>query len=390
MKKMLMLASVASMIDQFNMNNVRLLKDMRYEVHVAANFCQGNTSSPERLQIFRKELGKLGIKHHQIDFSRKIYNFKKNYDAYKQLKKLIASGEYRFIHCHSPIGGVCGRLVARKYKIPVIYTAHGFHFYKGAPILNWLLYYPIEKYLARHTDIILTINREDYINAKKFNLKKDGLVKSIPGVGLNISEYMLNHKTSCNLKEQLGISDEFFVILSIGELNSNKNHAIIMRAIAELGYKNIVYVLCGEGALKSELTDLSMKLKISQQVRILGYRTDIPELLSISNCLAFPSKREGLGMAAIEAMAAGLPLIVSDNRGTREYAEEGKTGFVCKYNDMKAFKVAIKQLVENPEMCKKMGDYNRKKAAMYDLNNISSQMKDIYVHADALYGAKIL
>ena len=167
MKKVLMLASVASMIDQFNMQNISLLQEQGYEVHVAANFEQGSTSSKERVEQFKKELKEKNVLYFQIDFSRNVSNIPQNIKAYKQIKKLLVNNKYEFIHCHSPIGGVCGRLAAKVTNTKVIYTAHGFHFYKGAPKFNWMIYYPIEKVLSYITDVLITINKEDYELAKK-------------------------------------------------------------------------------------------------------------------------------------------------------------------------------------------------------------------------------
>ena len=141
-----------------------MLHSLGFEVHAAANFNDKN----ERLDL-------LDIIRHHINIQRSPYSFG-NLEAYRQLKQLMKAERFDIVHCHSPIGGVLARLAAKYVGIPcVIYTAHGFHFYKGAPIINWLIYYPIEKILSKITDIIITINCEDYIRAKKFKNRKNCL-----------------------------------------------------------------------------------------------------------------------------------------------------------------------------------------------------------------------
>jgi len=181
-KRVLIVASVASMIEQFNMPNIKILQNMGFEVHVAANFKFGNTISAERISEFKKELAESNVVYYDLEFSRSVLNLWSNYRAYRKLKKLIFDNKYKLVHCHSPIGGVLTRLVVKKIRergTKVIYTAHGFHFFKGAPLINWLLYYPNEKWLSKYTDCLITINDEDYELA--VNNFKARSVKKVPG-----------------------------------------------------------------------------------------------------------------------------------------------------------------------------------------------------------------
>lgn len=187
--KALMVASVASMIDQFNRENISLLQTMGYEVDVACNFEVGNTSSEERVKRFRQELQKQEVGTFQLPIPRKILAFSDMIQAYKQLKKMVEEKQYTLVHCHSPIGSVIARLACRKQRkkgLKLIYTAHGFHFFTGAPKKNWLIFYPIEKIFARYTDILITICSEDYQRARKKKLGKN-IVYS-PGVGIDVDK----------------------------------------------------------------------------------------------------------------------------------------------------------------------------------------------------------
>ena len=189
MKKALILASVASMIEQFNMGNIKVLQELKYEVHVATNFIDSGTITRERAEELKNKLKDLNVKYYQIDFDRNVLSTK-NIQAYKQVKQLIKENKYNIIHIHSPIGGVCGRLVAKKERkngTKVIYTAHGFHFFKGAPAKNWLIYYPVEKWLSKYTDCLITINEEDYnLAKKKFKAKN---VEYVPGIGVDENKF---------------------------------------------------------------------------------------------------------------------------------------------------------------------------------------------------------
>jgi len=373
-EKVLILASVASMIDQFNIPNIKLLLDMGYEVHVACNFVEGNTCSKERINKLKNILSELNVQYYQVDFKRSIKLFA-NIKAYKQVCDLMKNHKYKFVHCHSPIGGMCGRLAGKKTKTKVIYTAHGFHFFKGAPVRNWLIY-PIEKLLSRFTDILITINKEDYERARtKFKAKQ---VVYIPGVGIEVNKFKdVKVDRTAKLKE-LGIDDDSFVILSVGELTKRKNHEVIIKAIAMLKNPKIHYVICGQGPLQEYLKNLALRLNIGNQVHLLGYREDISEICKSCDLFAFPSLREGLGIAALEAMASGLPLVTSNVQGIVDYAVDGETGFVCNPKDIKGFSKCIERLITDNILLKSTSLRNIQAVNRFDIQNTLAIMQEVY------------
>lgn len=372
-----MLASVASMIDQFNMSNIEILRDQGYEVHVAANFEDGNTSSKQRIEEFKNELHNLGIPFYHVDFARDIKKVFKNFKAYRRIRDLILEHNYEFVHCHSPIGGVCGRLAALRTKTKVIYTAHGFHFFKGAPLINWLLYYPIERWLARYTDVLITINKEDYVRAKNFKAKK---VEYIPGVGLDTKKFENITVNKKEKRKELGLPEDAIVLLSVGELNKNKNHETTIKGISKLGNKKLIYLICGSGPLEQYLKDLASSLDTSSQVRLLGFRTDVGEINKASDIFVFPSFREGLPVALMEAMAAGLPIVCSDIRGNRDLIEDGKGGYLVKPDDVDGFANAIQKLLEDEELRSRMGMYNKESVLRFELKRVLTLMEEIYAN----------
>lgn len=373
-EKVLILASVASMIDQFNIPNIKLLQNMGYEVHVACNFESGNTCSFEKIQELKEYFNEFSVKYYQINFERNILKITDNLKAYKEVKNILLENKYKFLHCHSPIGGVVGRIAGHKTQTKVIYTAHGFHFFKGAPLINWLLYYPIEKYLSKYTDILITINQEDYKRAQTFYAKK---VEYIPGVGINtekIRNIVIDRKKK---REELGLKKENIVLLSVGELNKNKNHSIVIKALAKLNNPNIYYLICGQGNLKEELLNLIKKLNLEKNVKLLGFRKDIYEIYKISDIFIFPSKREGLSVALMEAICCNLPIICSSIRGNNDIIENEKNGFLVE-NKMEEYIKKINFLKGNKNFYKNLKNNNKKILEKINIKNIEQKNKKLY------------
>lgn len=376
MKKVLILSSVAYIIDHFNIPNILLLKKLGYEVYVGCNFENGNICSDDKIAELKKLLKKLNVKYYQIDFERSPLKVVEHFIAYKQVKKISLEHKFDFIHCRSPIGGVVGRLIGRNLGIKIIYTAHGFHFYKGAPLRNRILYYWIEKYLSRFTTLLITINKEDYNNAKNdFYCKR---VEYIPGIGVNI-EKIKNIKIVRKIKrEELGIPDNAIILISVGELNINKNHSIIIQAIKEINNRNIYYLICGQGNLEQELKNLSQKLNIEDRVKILGFRKDIYELLKTSDIFVFPSKREGLSVALMEAICCELPVVCSNIRGNNDLITNNVNGFLVE-NKLNEYIDKIEMILDGKLDKNTMLLENKKLEKKICLENIQNKMKSIYL-----------
>lgn len=307
MKRVLMLASVASMIDQFNMPNIALLQKLGYQVDVACNFIEGNTCSDERVAELKQKLQDMHVRCYQIDFARNIKHMGQNMKALWQVEGLMKQNTYAFCHCHSPIGGVVARIAGHRTRTKVIYTAHGFHFYQGAPVMNWLVYYPVEKMLSRWTDVLITINHEDYkLAKKKFKMKK---LTYVPGIGIDTQRECLSQKEKEEKRKELGIPQAAFLITNAAEFTPNKNQKTVIEAIESLDNPNIYFVMCGIGEKKAELEAYVKEQGLQEHIRFVGFRTDLHEILQASDCFVLSSFREGLSVALMEAMAEGLPVV---------------------------------------------------------------------------------
>lgn len=374
--KALIVASVASMIDQFNMQNIELLLENGYDVDVACNCKEGNTISDERISELIDKLKKKNVTTYHVPIPRKVTDIKDIIYSIKFIKKLYTENGYTLMHCHSPIGSVVARVAAiseRKKGMKVIYTAHGFHFYKGAPKKNWLIFYPIERICSSFTDVLITINKEDYAFAKKH--MKANQVEYVPGVGIDTKKFSIPNFNVAEKKAELGLKDKDIMILSVGELNQNKNHEVIVRAISKLKNPNIHYFIAGKGDKEQYLDELAKELDVN--LHLLGYRTDIIELLNTADIFAFPSFREGLSVALMEAMAAGLPCVVSRIRGNVDLIEDGINGYLCDANDEVSFCESLKALVEG-ETYKNFGEDNCQMIMKFDVHKIMKMMMKIY------------
>lgn len=371
MGKILLTATVQSHIAQFHKPLIKKLQEKGHEVHVAArnNLAEKNglaLSEPD--QIF------------DIPFERSPLN-KKNIQAYRELKQIISQNDYLVIHCNTPVGGVLTRLAANRYRkvgLKVFYTAHGFHFYKGAPLKNWLIFYPIEKFMATFTDKLFTIVEEDYLLANsKFNTD----VERIHGVGANSNKYFpISNRDQQKLRQEMGFESKDFLILCTGELNRNKNQATVIAAAAEVvkKYPKVKLLLAGNGPLDSELKEISKTHDIEKNVYFLGYRTDLEKFVKISDLVVSASIREGLGLNIIEAMLCKKATIASKNRGHNELIMNGENGSLVDYDDVKGFSQAIQMHIEDLEFHQKVANNGYQSIQKYKDSSVIQELELIY------------
>ena len=337
-KHVLIVATTQDFLLKFERDNVRLLQEMGYTVHYAANLKEpAYVSDGARIRA-------LGVEVHHIRAARSPYLLRENRAALSQLLELVGRYPIRAIHCHTPVGGLLGRLTGRfsRERPVVVYTAHGFHFFRGAPLYNRLAFYPVERGLARFTDVLVTINAEDYRAARKLPLPPGGKVFRLPGVGLDRALFSpLPAPERQALRRRLGVGPQELFLLSVGELNLNKNHRVVLEALSRLKRRGclegIRYGICGEGFSRPMLSQEIRERGLSDTVTLYGYRPDIPQLLACADATVFPSRREGLGMAGLESLAMGVPVLAADNRGTREYMSFGKNGLLYPWDDPAGF-----------------------------------------------------
>lgn len=378
MKKVLIVASVVSFIEWFNKENVDFLNDeLNCEVHIASNFDYMNDTDVDRTKAYIETLEKKGIVLHNIAFARSPFG-SDNIKAYKLLKEIIDRESFDLIHCHTPTASMMTRLASKKSRkrgSVVMYTCHGFHFHNASSKKNWIMYYPVEKFLSRYCDYIVTINKEDFNRAKTFHCKN---VRYIPSVGVDINRIKNMTVDKAAKKESIGVPRDKTLIISAGELIERKNHEVIIRALAKLQNPDIYYAIAGKGPLKEHLLNLAKELGVADRVILLGFRTDVFELYYAADISAFPSKIEGLGLAGVEAMAAGVPLVSSNVHGILDYVIDGKTGYAVSPCDVDGFAQAIKRLADDPALRESMREDCLAAVAPFEISNALNVMWDIY------------
>jgi glycosyltransferase EpsD len=367
MEKILFTATVDSHILNFHIPFLKWFKEQGYEVHVASN---GNSDIPF-----------VDIKHN-IPFERspiKLANSK----AYKQLKKIIDDNNYKLIHCHTPMGSVLTRLAAkkaRKKETKVIYTAHGFHFFKGASLINWVLYYPVEKWMSKYTDCLITINDEDYECAVRKKLKACS-IKKVNGVGIDLNKFKpqtLEKKKE--LRKQYGYDENDFILIYVAEMSYRKHQDLLINVANILKTKipNLKLLLVGTGDFIQKYKEQTKNLNLEQYINFLGYRKDVPNLMTIADVAVSSSRQEGLPVNVMEAMATGLPLVVTDCRGNRDLVKDNENGYVVGIDDVDGFAEAVEKLYKSEKLRSDFGKNSLEYIKEYSLESVRSKMEKIY------------
>lgn len=330
-------------------------------------------------ELYKQDCEKYGIEAVHIDFDRNPLSRINYSEAKKQLNELMQKRRFDIIHCNTPIGGVLGRLCGKKYGIKtVIYQAHGFHFWTGAPKKNWLIYYPVEKYLARYTDILITINKEDYKRAQNFHLKKGGKIYYVHGVGVDCKRFLNSGENKrSEIRNSLGLKADDILLLSVGELNENKNHAEVIRAISKCDNTDLHYAVAGKGDIKASLESLAKELNLEQRVHFLGFIDNMPDHYKAADLFVFPSKREGLPSAVMEAMASGLPCLVSNIRGCNDLIDENG-GLLFDPSNDRDLSDKIEIMLSKKDSWAELGEYNKEKVLSFGFDNAVAELTEIY------------
>ena len=369
--KVLLTATVQSHICQFHKPLVEVLHKHGCQVHVAA---KDNLAEKNGLTL---------------DFADKVYNIPfsrspkspDNMTAYKQLKKIIDEGNYDIIHCNTPMGGIVTRLAARKARkngTKVYYTAHGFHFYKGASKKNWLVFYPIEKHFAKYTDKLITINREDFKLAQE-KFKTD--VRYIHGVGVDEKRYYpVGEEEKQKIRSELGFTPTQKILLCVGELLPNKSQKTAVRVVKMLkkDFPDCVLLLAGNGPERENLENEIKECGVEENVKMLGYCTCLEKYQRIADLSVSCSRREGLPLNIVEAMLTENPVVASFNRGHCELIEDGKSGYIVPFDDASAMYKSALDILSNADKSRNMGKYGREIALNYGFESVKDELESIY------------
>lgn len=368
MKKILFVATITEHFYYFHLPYLKMFHELGWQVDVASH---GDVELPwcdNRYEI--------PIRRSPAD--------KDNLQAYKMLKKIIKDNTYDIVHCHTPMGGILARLASasqRRKGTKVLYTAHGFHFYKGAPLLNWLVYLPIEFVMAMFTDCLITINDEDYSCAKKYLRTKD--IRKVNGVGYNSDRYYpVSSVEKEAIREKLGYKKDEKLLIYVAEMNANKNQSMLIRALKTVNenHSNVRLIIAGADNYDGRCPALAKELGIADKIDFLGHREDINDLLHASDIAVGSSYREGLPVNVMEALACGLPVVLSDNRGHRVLGVDGENGFIVGIDDHAKMAEKICNIIDDEELCNRFSKNAVELIKPFSKESVLIELKDIYNH----------
>lgn len=352
-------------MNAFLIPHIKMLLDEGHQISIACSIQQP-------LNNFFHEND---ISVYDIPFNRSPLS-KNNRVAYKEFKALVKNGNFDIVHTHTPVASMIVRVACKRInsKVRVFYTAHGFHFFKGAPLKNWLVYYPVEKYLSKYTDELITLNQEDYHLAKKKFLKTN--VNYIHGVGLSTEKFVDSNPIDLSKYKQ---NDDDCVLLSIGELNDNKNHEQVIDELEKIRHKNFIYLICGVGEKTEYLKRVIEGKKLQDKIFLLGYRHDIPSILAASDIYIHPSKREGLPVSIMEAMYQKLPVCCSNIRGNNDLIQHEKNGYLVDLENMdENFSFYLLKFFNDKQLINKLGKNSSNLIKPYLVVNVLPELKSIY------------
>ena len=350
MKKVLYVAHLQSHLRNFHYWYLKHLKDNGFQVYVATHI-----DNEEELSFLNG--------YFDIRFERNPLKLA-NISAYFKLRNLIKNGNFDIVHCHTPVAGILTRFAARKHCQCVFYTAHGFHFYHGAPLINWMIYFPIEWVASFFTTVLFTMNQEDYQSAKRFFHHPQ--IEYIHGAGFDPNRYTHTFR-----------NDDEIHMVSVGELNQNKNHISVLQAMVKLNNSQLHYTIAGSGKLNEKLFEFSQSHGLSNNVHLLGYCRDISLLLQTADFFVFPSKREGLPVSVMEAMAAGLPCVVSDIRGNHDLIDP--KGGILVSPDSDGIYAGISQMISIKNQWESMGKHNSLKVQNFSKTIVQNELDRFYM-----------
>lgn len=366
-KRVLFVATVARHLLAFHIPYFRLFQRWGYEVEAACN-PDGEAAA----------FAALRVRLHPVPFRRRPLSLG-NLKAFRILQRLLQEERYALMHAHTPVAAFIARLAARSCGFkPVLYTAHGFHFFRGAPLRNWLLYYPLEWLAARWTDGLLVLNEEDYARAQDLPVR--GQVFRVPGVGVELERFRVPAVEGLNFREEQGLGPKVPVAAVVAELSRVKNHEQLLYAWCEVRRRlpEAVLLVVGTGERRRELEGLAGRLGLGPGVRFLGSRSDVPRVLAAADAVVLTSKREGLPRVVLEAMAAGKPVVATNVRGSRTLVADGETGFLVQVGDVAGTARALCTLLADKELSRRMGEEARRRAEPYGMEQVKARMADIY------------
>lgn len=373
MKRALLLAPMGSVHRRFNKANINALQSLGLQVELCANFENGN--GPEiHNQNYIEECADKEIKTHSIPFAR--HSLRGSLKCLPQLKELLRQEQYDLVHTHTETGGLLLKLAhSEKGKSKFIFTPHGMSFWKGSSLKSQFMYKPLERWICSGMNMNLGMNREELQYLESWNRNNATYVH---GIGLDLSRFESYNDSPKEVRKEFLLNTNEKMVVSVGELDKNKNHITVIRALAKLGRKDWKYVICGVGPNKDILMQEAERLELKEHVILAGYRSDIPDILNAADLFVFPSFHEGMPVSVLEAMACSLPVVCSSIRGNVDVVKDGENGYLFKPSDSDTLSRKMALLMDNEVLRQQMGAKNKEIVKNFSLEAVTEELKAIY------------
>ncbi|KQL54039.1 glycosyl transferase [Heyndrickxia shackletonii] len=369
--KILIVSTVSGTINTFLIPHIKWLIEKGNEVSVASNYAED----------IDDRISELGCTIYSVPFQRNPLKIE-NYQALKSIKQIVLNGKYEMVHVHTPVASLLTRFACRKIKgVTMVYTSHGFHFFNGAPMKNWIIYCTLERLAARWTDVLITMNDEDFDYGQKLTLRSNIPCFKVHGVGVDLNKFSpISREEKLALRSEYQYNPNDFIVIYVAELSYRKQQDLLIKSISRLqkNINQIKLLLVGDGELLETYKKMAANFKLDNQVEFLGYRKDIDKLLAMSDIAVSTSRQEGLPVNIMEAMATGLPIVVTNCRGNRDLITNNYNGIVVGVNDEKACANAIEKVYRSNKTRTIFSKNNINSIQTYKINNILSEMEEIY------------
>lgn len=364
----LILANEVRFINKFLHPSIETLLDLDFTILLVSNVPLTQKIDLDSINKIYHKTGQ--VLFQKINLPRNPFKLIKLIRSIRELHKLILDNNIKLIHVHTPTAAIVARLanlLISEIDLKIIYSAHGLHFYKNSSIFSWLVYYPIEKTMSRFTDLIITTNHQDYdLASKKFFCN----VKKINGVGLNTIKFQ-------NLKVKIK-SNNVLNLISIGELNKNKNHILVIKALSKIKDIDWNYTILGDGPLRRNYQTLVRKLNLEDRIFIKGYSDNVLNELASNEVFIHPSLREGLSVALMEAMYSCELIIASRIRGNEDLIEDNQGGLLFDSSSEEQLIESIYKVHQLKTLGKSFIEFNRNKLTAFSSLEIKKNLLDVY------------
>ncbi len=332
----------------------------------------------QRGVLFPEALSIKGLTVRRSRWLERSINPLKDFLALIEVYSFIKKNKIEFVHTHSSKAGILGRVAARWAKAKVvIHTVHGWSFNDYQPLLKRLCFIWLERLTARYTDKIIVVSGYDLqigINKRIGTEAKYEIIR----YGIDYAEFNLGKR---DLRQELGVGMNDLLVGMVACFKPQKapQDFIKLAFLISRALPDVKFVLAGDGVLRKKIEKLISDNKLQRKFFLMGWRRDIPEILSAIDVFVLTSLWEGLPISVLEAMASSKPVVSTDTGGIREVISDGRNGFLFARHDMETMSDRVVALLRNEGLRRKIGiDAKNSLRDGYCLENMVRDTENLY------------